>query len=144
MPLARTHYIIGLTPNHHPQPDLGTLEAEIAAAARTWRDRFDEVLRQAARQRLPTPARAHFLGAFPPGYQDQFSPEEAMADLEMIETMSDGRPVQVRAYRALGDPDDGFRFKLYRYADRREHGAEGAGGAWFQGGAPRCAAGVDP
>jgi glutamate dehydrogenase len=115
MPLARTHYIIGLTPNDHPQPDTKALEVEIAAAARTWQDRFDEALRRNKDHKLPADARVRFAGAFPPGYQDQFGPDEALADLEMIQTMSDQRPVQVRAYRAPGDPDDGFRFKLYRY-----------------------------
>jgi glutamate dehydrogenase len=115
MPLARTHYIIGLTPNDHPQPDTAALEAQIAAAARTWQDRFNEALRGHTGHKLPADTRARFEGAFPPGYQDQFGPDEALADLDMIETMSDARPVQVRAYRAPGDPDDGFRFKLYRY-----------------------------
>jgi glutamate dehydrogenase len=115
MPLARTHYIIGLTPGGHPEPQIAAVEAEIMAAAHTWLDRFDDVLRQTDDRHLAADMRARYDGAFPPGYQDQFSPEEALADLQVIETMSLDRPVQVRAYHTEGDPRDGFRFKLYRF-----------------------------
>ncbi len=138
MPLARTHYIIGLNPGDHPEPAIAAVEAEIAAAARTWQDRFHQALRedQGAASSAPTSARVS-MGAFPPGYQDQFGPEEALADLEVVETLSDAHPVQVRVYRGPGDPKNGFRFKLYRFdeaaplvgrpADRRADGAEGPG-----------------
>ncbi|MDB5458568.1 MAG: NAD-glutamate dehydrogenase [Caulobacteraceae bacterium] len=115
MPLARTHYIIGLTPGDHREPQIEAVEAQIAAAARTWQDRFDEILRQADDRHLAADLRARYDGAFPPGYQDQFTPEEALADLKVIETMSPDRPVQVRAYRTEGDHKDSFRFKLYRF-----------------------------
>ncbi|MGH6996893.1 MAG: NAD-glutamate dehydrogenase, partial [Phenylobacterium sp.] len=35
-PLARVHFIIGVQPGHHAEPNLKSLEAQIAAAARTW------------------------------------------------------------------------------------------------------------
>jgi glutamate dehydrogenase len=114
-PLARAHYIIGLTPGDHAEPSIAYLEAEIAEAARTWQDRFEDHLRQSGDRGLAADVRARFHGAFPPGYQDQFDPAEALADLRVIEGMSPANPVQVRAFRAAGDPAEGFRFKLYRY-----------------------------
>jgi glutamate dehydrogenase len=115
LPLARTHYIIGLSPDH-PEPEVATVEAEIAACMRTWRDRFEEALRDTGDRVLAADVHARYGQAFPPGYQDLFGAEEALADLETIETLGDGRPVAVRAYQTEGDPDDGFRFKLYRRA----------------------------
>ena len=44
LPLARSHYIIGLHPGH-PEPEVEEVEADIAACMRTWRDRFEEALR---------------------------------------------------------------------------------------------------
>jgi glutamate dehydrogenase len=114
LPLARTHYIVGLSPGGHPEPEIEALEAEIAAAVRTWRDRFEEVLRDTGDRMLAAEVHARYGQAFPPGYQDLFAPEEALADLEVIETLGPQRPVAVRAYRAAGHADDGFRFKLYR------------------------------
>jgi glutamate dehydrogenase len=114
MPLARTHYIIGLTPGDHLDPDIAAVEADIAEASRTWQDRFDAVLRQASAKPAED-VRARFLDAFPPGYQDQYPPEEGLADLQVIEAMGPDAPVQVRAFRAPGDPNDALRFKFYRY-----------------------------
>ena len=47
-PLARLHYIIGLTPGRHPEPDRKALEAELVEAVRTWGDRFEAALRERA------------------------------------------------------------------------------------------------
>ncbi|MGZ3345293.1 MAG: NAD-glutamate dehydrogenase [Caulobacteraceae bacterium] len=112
-PLARTHYIIGLAPGH-PEPRPEAVEAEIAESMRTWRDRFEEALRDTGDRILAADVHARYDQAFPPGYQDLFDAEEALADLEMIETLSPARPVVVRAYRDASDPPDGFRFKVYR------------------------------
>ncbi|HEY4032156.1 MAG TPA: NAD-glutamate dehydrogenase [Caulobacteraceae bacterium] len=112
-PLARTHYIIGLPPGH-PEPAPEAVEAEIAESMRTWRDRFEEALRDTGDRVLAADVHARYDQAFPPGYQDLFGAEEALADLEMIETLSEARPVTVRAYRDPGDPPDGLRLKVYR------------------------------
>ena len=114
LPLARTHYIIGLNPGEHAEPVVEEVEAEIAACMRTWRDRFEEALRDTGDRMLAAEVHARYGQAFPPGYQDLFGAEDALADLDMIETLTAERPVAVRAYRTAGDPPEGFRFKLYR------------------------------
>ncbi|MBS0331417.1 MAG: NAD-glutamate dehydrogenase, partial [Proteobacteria bacterium] len=114
-PLARVHYIIGFAPRDHGTPDLKALEAAIAEAARTWEDRFEGAVRISGR----SPAEvAETLGryreAFPAGYRDRFAPEEALADLAVIDAMGEDQQVCVRAYRSAADNAVQFRFKLYR------------------------------
>jgi glutamate dehydrogenase len=113
-PLARVHYIIGFSPGAHAWPDLKDLEAAIAEAARSWRDRFEAAVRAGA---LPpaavAPTLERYRDAFPPGYQDRFDAAEALADLEVIERLGEA-PVRTRAYRAPQDSATQFRFKLYR------------------------------
>ncbi|HUO23089.1 MAG TPA: NAD-glutamate dehydrogenase [Caulobacteraceae bacterium] len=111
-PLARIHYIIGLTPGHHPEPDLAALEAALAEAARTWVDRFEESLRR--RGPGAAEARRRYGQAFPVSYQDQFAPAEALADLAVIEALDGEHPVRARVYRFEGDMTDCLRLKLYR------------------------------
>ena len=114
-PLARVHYIIGFSPGEHENPDLRGLEAAIAEAARTWEDRFESVVRASGRA---TAEMAETLGryreAFPAGYRDRFAPEEALADLAVIDGMGEDQQVCVRAYRTPADNAVQFRFKLYR------------------------------
>jgi glutamate dehydrogenase len=114
LPLARTHYVVALSPGDHAEPDLAAVEAEIAESMRTWRDRFEEALRDTGDRVLAAEVHARYDQAFPPGYQDLFDAEDALADLEVIEALGAVRPVAVRAYRKAGDPEDGFRFKFYR------------------------------
>ncbi|RYF95410.1 MAG: NAD-glutamate dehydrogenase [Caulobacteraceae bacterium] len=109
-PLARVHYIIGVTPGGHAEPDLSELEGEIAETARTWGDRFEAAVRASG---LPTaPALARWSGAFSGGYRDFYGAEEALADLREIDAMGD-QDFSVRAFRQVGDSALRFRFKLY-------------------------------
>jgi glutamate dehydrogenase len=113
-PLARIHYIVGFTPGQHAWPDLKLIEAEIAEAARTWEDRFEESVRA---QGLEPEALAQTLlryrAAFPAGYRDRFDAAEALADLAVIEAMGPSETIRVRAYRTEKDSALQFRFKLY-------------------------------
>ena len=112
--LARVNYIIGVKPGDHPEPDLGALEAEIAEAARTWDDRFAEALGSSdMAPELAADLLRRYGSAFPPGYRDLFDADEALADIEVIETRSP-EPIKVRAYRTAADTRLQFRFKLYR------------------------------
>jgi len=114
-PLARVHYIIGFTPGAHDQPDLKVLEGAITDAARTWEDRFEADVRASGRAPPEVAATlTRYADAFPAGYRDRFDPEEALADLAVIEGMAEGPSVCVRAYRCAEDNELQFRFKFYR------------------------------
>ncbi|CAN7477818.1 NAD-glutamate dehydrogenase [Phenylobacterium sp. LjRoot225] len=113
-PVARVHYIIGFTPGAHAWPDLKALETAIAEAARSWRDRFEAAVRTGGvAPAAVAETLARFRDAFPAGYQDRFDPAEALADLEVIESLGDA-PVRARAHRQPTDGPTQFRFKLYR------------------------------
>ncbi|MEP6967366.1 MAG: NAD-glutamate dehydrogenase, partial [Pseudomonadota bacterium] len=117
-PLARVHYIIGVTPGDHLAPDPASLEADIARAARTWGDDLEAAVREG----LPDPVKvpgilAAYDGAFPPGYRDRYDASDALADLMMIEELGGGGAVSVRAFRKAEDSKLQFRFKLYRRGD---------------------------
>ena len=113
-PLARVHYIVGIRPGDHPEPDIAALEAEIAEAARTWDDRFVAALDGSG---VPQEQAADILrrygSAFPPGYRDLFGAEEALADIAVMDAVS-ADPIKVRAYRTDQETNLQFRFKLYR------------------------------
>jgi glutamate dehydrogenase len=106
-PLARVHYIIGLNPNDHLEPNVEELEHRIAELTRTWDDAV-EVIGEESKIDV-----SNFLGRFPAGYKDVFTPAEAIKDIvELAEIGEDG--VNVRAYRNEGDSDFTLRCKLYK------------------------------
>jgi glutamate dehydrogenase len=112
-PLARVHYILGVTPGDHAEPDMAAVEAAIAETARTWDDRFEAIVREGATGRVAQ-LLARYAGAFPPGYRDQYDADEAVADIQVIDDLAEDEAVRVRAFRRAGDSAVTFRFKLYR------------------------------
>jgi glutamate dehydrogenase len=119
-PLARVHFIIGVTPGDHPSPEPRALETAIAEAVRTWSDRFEAAARAGGvAPGLVADILTRYADAFPAGYRDQYDAAEALADLNVIEGMTPAPPtgagsLHIRAYRRPGDAKTQFRFKLYR------------------------------
>ena len=113
-PLARVHFILGVTPGDHREPDLAAVEAAIAETARTWEDRFEAAIRNAAAPGTVAGSLARYAGAFPPGYRDQYDADEALADIVVIDALAPDEAVRVRAFRRPDDSAVTFRFKLYR------------------------------
>jgi len=112
-PLARVHFILGVDPGRHMDPDLSLVEADIAEAARTWSDRFGAAARANPPRAGVTGALARWSGAFSSGYREFYPAEEALADLAEIDAMG-GEGFRTRAFRVVGDPATRFRFKVYR------------------------------
>lgn len=114
-PLARVHFIIGIDPAIQLFPDLSRLEAQIAEAAKTWEDRFEALVRESGREHAEV-ARllTGYAGAFSTGYRAFYPPSEALADIAVIERLTENQHFQVRAFRQPTDSARQFHFKLYR------------------------------
>jgi glutamate dehydrogenase len=95
--------------------DLAALDARVAEVVRTWEDRLEEVMRsrwgeERAERLLPL-----YRGAFSQAYQEAFDPATSLHDIEVIESLKEGRDVAVSLYRAIGDGADVVRLKLYHF-----------------------------
>jgi glutamate dehydrogenase len=112
-PLARVHYIIGLDPNDHPEPDLHALERRIVELARTWEDDFVATGRQMLSDDLRHRVAAYDQ-AFSAGYREQFSPNEGIADMQRIEALAGDAVAGARLYRTEGEDKAVLRLKIYR------------------------------
>jgi glutamate dehydrogenase len=117
-PLARTHYIIGVTPGRHLEPDLQALEAELAEAALTWPDRFSA----AVRRRYGDSAEAleilsGYGEAFPAIYRDRYGAEEALTDIDFIRRLTGDGEAAVRLFHEPHDPPARLSVTLYRVGE---------------------------
>ena len=121
-PLTRVHFIIGVEPGNHLNPDLREVEAEVAEAGRSWVDRFETALRTARFDEVAVgPTSARWADTYGVAYRARYDADEAVADLEQFDRLSDGagdgivaEPVAVRAFRTEAETNLQFRFKLYR------------------------------
>ncbi|HEY2708931.1 MAG TPA: NAD-glutamate dehydrogenase [Caulobacteraceae bacterium] len=112
-PLARVHYIVGVTPLQHLDPDLPALERSIALLARTWSDDFETVVRRRASADEAAAILAVWTDAFPAGFRDRYGAAEGLADVAATSRLGPDMPIAVRAFRQAGDAARSFRFKLY-------------------------------
>jgi glutamate dehydrogenase len=115
-PLARVHFIIGLKPFDHSEPDPVELERRMTAMARTWEDEFIRVAREEAPATL-RPRLGAYEHAFSAGYRETFSPREALEDAAAVEAIDPLTGINVRASRAGGDQPEEIRLKVYRQGE---------------------------
>jgi glutamate dehydrogenase len=114
--LARVHYIVGRNDGPRPIVDPQMLEGEIRDAIRTWEDGFAEALMAEHGEHEGMRLFYRHAAAFPARYRDAFTPEEAVRDLDELETLSarDEEPkIEARAYRTTRDAHNALRLKLY-------------------------------
>src|SRR3954447_2436413 len=112
-PLARTHYIIGRDEGATPQIPQEELEAGIAAIVRTWADTLAAALAETIGGSQARALAARYAGAFSAAYREPFAPEQSIADIPILERLSDERPRAVNLYRRDGDPDTRVNLKVF-------------------------------
>jgi len=112
-PFAHLHLIVQTTPGEIPDYDADELEAAIVDAARTWPDRLEEALIVAHGEELGQQLQQRYADAFPPGYEERFNAEQAVADIEHIEESLESGDLGMTLYRPFGAADHQLRFKLF-------------------------------
>ena len=112
-PLARTHYIIGRDEGATPQIPQEELEAGIAAIVRTWADTLAAALAETIGGSQARALAARYAGAFSAAYREAFAAEQSIADITILERLSDERPRAVNLYRRDGDPDTRVNLKVF-------------------------------
>ncbi len=113
-PLARVHFIIGLDPKNHLDPDPDDLELQLVEMARSWHDRLETRAREAKvskqiHQRLPA-----YRQAFTAAYREAFGAKQAVGDVLKIEELSAENGLVAHVYRMKQDGPAALRVKLYR------------------------------
>ncbi|ADH90101.1 NAD-glutamate dehydrogenase [Ancylobacter novellus DSM 506] len=103
-PLTRVHFIVEQT--GAPVREVGRIELEDAVAGiiRTWGDAFAAALGLVFPPAQATALARRYSEAFPVGYQSSYTPEEALADLRLIERLSAQHSVAADFARAPSVP----------------------------------------
>ncbi len=115
--LARIQFIVRVTRGAVPAVDVGALEQRLAEAGRTWADRVEEAAADAFGE-LPARTRLRRLKPFPISYQERTEPAQALADLDHIEAVLAGLPLEASLHarpNVDGSADAGLR--LYRQSE---------------------------
>ncbi|MCB1476452.1 MAG: NAD-glutamate dehydrogenase, partial [Rhodobiaceae bacterium] len=111
--LARVHFIIGRRQGETPRPEAALLEERIADIVRSWADRLEEALEQRYETLVAGDIFKRYRDAFSAAYRGVFGAESALDDIEMVEKLSETRPLIVRFHRRREDGVGRIALKLF-------------------------------
>jgi glutamate dehydrogenase len=112
--LARLHVIIQTTPGKIPPFDVRDLEREIVDASRSWADRLFDALQSVHGEEEARRLHARYAPAFPLGYRERFSTEQAIGDIDAIERALVSGGLELALWRPFAASHMQFRFKIYQ------------------------------
>ena len=112
--LARLHFVVRVASGRDlPSPDHASVEAALAAAARSWEDTFSEELVVAAGEEVAARLGARFAAAVPEAYQEVFPARTGVADIRHLDRLPDGA-TELNLYRPYDAAERTRRLKIYR------------------------------
>jgi len=111
--LARTHFVINVTPDAKVKYDERQLEAQLVDAARTWKDKLRDSLIENYGEARGTALFSTYENAFPIGYQEVFVPRTAVFDIDHMERLTESSPLGMSFYRPLEETSGNLNFKLF-------------------------------
>ncbi len=112
-PLARVHFILGRAEGVTPEIPQEALEEGVANIVRTWADTFRSAVRAQQDSVRGALLLTRYSEAFTGAYREAFSGEEALDDALMMESLGEGRELQL-AFRDR-EGSDGKRLDLKLY-----------------------------
>ena len=117
-PLARLRFIVDTTPGEVPDVDIPQLEARLIEAGRLWEERVTDAMIVRRGDGAGKVSARRWADAFPLSYREDFSPETAADDSELLERAFATETVAMNLYREVDSRSPYiFHFKIY-YADR--------------------------
>ena len=110
--LARLHFVVRMPVGESMgEVDVRALERELTLATRSWNDEFaDQLALAGAADQLAT-----LVGALPEGYKEDYTPKQAIKDLEALLSLADETATSMAMYAPdkINDEAD-LRLKIFR------------------------------
>ncbi|WP_214107635.1 NAD-glutamate dehydrogenase [Acrocarpospora catenulata] len=117
--LARVHVVVRGERGRPLGPlpaNLDELEARVADTTRSWEDGLSAAIAELCPEEQAPALVRRYLTAFPEGYKADFLPATAVADLTVLEGLSEDDPdaIAMNLYEPAGAAEGERRLKLYR------------------------------
>ncbi len=113
--LSRTYMIFRLDAGKEKQLSEKVLEAEIQALASSWQDHFLRSLKQHYGDEKYQHMFVQYKNAFSIAYQENFSSDDAICDIETVNELSESNPIAL-GFTSCPDDKDAVHFKVFNYA----------------------------
>jgi glutamate dehydrogenase len=112
--LVRLHYRVYIKPGETPEYDTGDIEMLLVAATRSWADDLESALIHEHGEERGNALRRRYADAFPTAYRADWVARSAVADIELIEALSEDDDLTLTLYQPLEAAPGVLRAKLFR------------------------------
>ncbi len=112
-PMARVHFIIGRSSGKTPSVAQDELEKAVASIIRTWPDGLMDAFKEHFSPEVAERLSDRYALAFHGGYKEVYNAENALADVQKIESLSEGRQATITFFRSSGAPDTRLSLKVF-------------------------------
>ncbi len=116
-PLARVHFIVKTQPGKVPAYDREAVERDLAVAARSWTEDLHDALVASEGERSGLDRFTRFERAFDSAYKDDFSPHQAVNDIDLLIEAEESGEIELCLYRRQGTKDGALRLKIYHVGE---------------------------
>ncbi len=111
--MARVHFIIGRNENGLPDYDDKQIEMDVHELIRTWTDKFFDALDDNALNMTSRDLLTQYGNGFSASYRDNFSPENALVDIEVMHGLNDTQLLDARLVERNESNNDEVALKLF-------------------------------
>ncbi|WP_370935425.1 NAD-glutamate dehydrogenase [Amycolatopsis sp. cg13] len=124
--LAQVHFMVHTDPSNAVEPDTLRIQERLNTVVRSWDDRLVEAIIAERRERVGDGGPIGMMGeesavdrgqrfgaVFPEAYKEDFTAEDALADLSKLDTLADEGDLALSFYLPADAEPGERRFKLY-------------------------------
>ena len=111
--LARIYITVRTPPGSNPDYDVRELEARVAQTARRWEDELQRVLVERCGEERGNRLHRCYGSAFPAGYREEYLPQSAVFDIEMMDGLDAADGLGMNLYVPAEAVPGTLRFKIY-------------------------------
>jgi glutamate dehydrogenase len=112
--LARCHIIVPMLKGKIPNYDHAAIEERLFQASRSWADHLGDAITERSGEEQAREVLSRWSNAFDHAYQDRYTPDEVIADIEILEHVISSGEIDFNLYRIKGAPANAVRFKIYQ------------------------------
>ncbi len=110
---ARIHYMVKNAEKRNIEFNVAEIEKKLVKATYSWKDSLQLELIKKLGEWEGTKFFQKYANTFNKGYQERFTPNEAVLDIQYIEEAYKSGDLGVRIYRPAGDATSSLKIKLY-------------------------------
>lgn len=112
--LARIHFLVRIDPEQPLNYDVKEIEKQLIKVGVSWVDGFRQCVLDYFGEERGNVIFNRYRHAFPAGYRENVSPEQAILDVEHIEKLLSGSSLRMNFYRPMDAQKNVLRFRVYQ------------------------------